>query len=163
MRTWFLVPFVLVLAGCPEKKPAAESDASTASAASSASAEAKNGGGRHMAHCPSAVDGAKTAVKDTPEGVVVTVTGPADKVNEIRERAKHVAEVAKKGDSAKVEHSGNGTGNGGIGRCPIVVEGDTTVEVKDVEGGIEATVKAKKDAVALQKETKTRATNFGKP
>ncbi len=125
-------------------------------------ATSEGAGVHRMAHCPSAVEGSKTVVKDTKDGVVVTVTGPADKVADIRDRAKHVAEVAKKGDAAKVEHTGNGTGGGGIGRCPIDVEGDTTVELKDVEGGVEATVKAKKDAAALQKETKLRAANFGK-
>ena len=123
-------------------------------------AGAEGAGAQRMAHCPSAVDGAKTAVKDTKEGVLVTVTGPADKVSEIRARAKHAAEVAKKPEAAKIEHTGGGTGGGGLGRCPIVVEGDTTVDVKDVEGGVEVDVKAKKDVAALQKEAKARATNF---
>ena len=78
----------------------------------------------------------------------------------IRSRAKHAAEVAKKGDGAKVEHSGEGTGGGGLGRCPIVVEGDTTVDVKEIEGGVEVEVKSKKDVAALQKEVKLRAANF---
>jgi len=127
--------------------------------------EAKAPGGegagtQRMAHCPSAVEGAKTVVKDGKDAVVVTVTGPADKVAEIRDRAKHVAEVAKMPEAKKVEHTGKGTGGGGLGRCPIVVEGDTTVDVKDVEGGVEATVKSKKDFTALVKETKERAANF---
>lgn len=123
-------------------------------------AGAEGAGTQRMAHCPSAVEGAKTALKDTKEGVLVTVTGPADKVAEIRSRAKHAAEVAKKPEAAKVEHTGEGTGGGGLGRCPIVVEGDTTVEVKEIDGGVEVDVKAKKDVAALQKEAKTRAANF---
>jgi hypothetical protein len=120
------------------------------------------GAGTHkMANCPAAVEGAKTAVKDAKDGVVVTVTGPADKVAEIRSRAKHIADVAKKGAPATVTHTGQGTGGGGIGRCPIDPEGDDTVDVKEVAGGIEATVKTKKDVAALQKETKERAANFG--
>lgn len=124
-------------------------------------AGADGAGAQRMAHCPSAVEGAKTAVKDTKEGVLVTVTGPADKVAEIRSRAKHAADVAKKGDAAKIAHTGEGTGGGGLGRCPIVVEGDTTVDVKEIEGGVEVDVKSKKDAAALQKEAKARAANFG--
>ena len=123
---------------------------------------AAEGAGTHkMAHCPSAVEGAKTAVKDSKEGVVVTVTGAGDKVKEIRDRAKHTAEVAKMAEPPKVEHNAEGKGGGGLGRCPVVVEGDTTVEVKDVENGSEITVKAKKDVAALQKESKARAANFG--
>lgn len=123
-------------------------------------AGAEGAGAQRMANCPSAVEGAKTAVKDTKEGVLVTVTGAGDKVSEIRTRAKHLAEVAKKAEAAKIEHTGQGTGGGGLGRCPIVVEGDTTVDVKEIEGGVEVEVKSKKDAAALQKEAKARAANF---
>lgn len=123
------------------------------------------GAGIHkMAHCPSAVEGAKTVVKDTKEGVIVTVTAPpgaADKVKDIRDRAKHTADVAKMAEPPKVEHNSEGTGGGGLGRCPIVVEGDTTVDVKDIDNGSEISVKAKKDVAGLQKEAKLRAGNFG--
>jgi hypothetical protein len=124
-------------------------------------AAASGAGAQRMLHCPSAVPGAKTTVKDEKDGVTVTVTGPADAVSEIRTRAKHTAEVAKKPEAAKVEHSGGGTGGGGIGRCPIVVEGDNTVDVKEIEGGVEVSVKAKKDVAELQKEAHLRAGNFG--
>jgi len=117
-------------------------------------------GAQRMGHCPSAVEGAKTTVKDAKDGVVVTVTGPKDKVDEIRARAKHTADVAKKADATKVEHTGEGTGGGTVARCPIVVQGDTTVDVKEVEGGVEVTVSTKKDVAALQKESKARAENF---
>jgi hypothetical protein len=120
------------------------------------------GAGIHkMAHCPSAVEGAKTAVKDSKEGVIVTVTGTGDKVKEIRDRAKHTADVSKMPEAPKVEHNSEGKGGGGLGRCPIVVEGDTTVDVKDIDNGVEITVKAKKDVAGLQKEAKARAANFG--
>lgn len=126
-----------------------------------AKSKASEGAGAHrMAHCASAVEGAKTAVKDTKDGVVVTITGPADRVAEIRSRAKHTADVAKKGDAAKVQHSGEGTGGGGVGRCPIVVEGETAVDLKEIPNGVEATVTTKKDIAALQKEAKDRAANF---
>jgi TusA-related sulfurtransferase len=124
-------------------------------------AGSEGAGVQRMAHCPSAVDGAKTAVKDAKDGVIVTVTATdASKVTEIRQRAQHTAEVAKKGDVARPKHSGDGTGGGGLGRCPIVVEGETTVTVKDVEGGAEIAVSTKKDPSELQKETRTRAENF---
>jgi hypothetical protein len=123
------------------------------------------GAGIHkMAHCPSAVEGAKTVVKDSKEGVIVTVTAPpgaADKVKDIRDRAKHTADIAKMPEPPKVEHNSEGMGGGGLGRCPIVVEGDTTVDVKDIDNGAEISVKAKKDVAGLQKEAKLRAGNFG--
>ena len=126
---------------------------------------ASAGAGIHkMAHCPSAVEGAKTVVKDSKEGVIVTVTAPpgaADKVKDIRDRAKHTADVSKMAEPPKVEHTSEGKGGGGLGRCPVVVEGNTTVEVKDIDNGSEITVKAKKDVPALQKEAKERAANFG--
>ncbi len=125
---------------------------------------AAEGAGLHrMAHCPSAVPGAKTAVKDTKEGVIVTVTGTGDGVKDIRDRAKHTADIAKLPDPPKVEHNSEGKGGGNIGRCPVIVEGDTTVDVKDIENGSEITVKSKKapDVGALQKEAKLRAGNFG--
>ncbi len=121
-----------------------------------------DGSGAHkMAHCPSAVEGAATVVKDSKDGVIVTVTGTGDKVKEIQQRARHTAEVAKLAEPPKVEHNSEGKGGGGLGRCPVVVEGDTTVEVKDIANGSEITVKAKKDVAALQKEAKERAAKFG--
>lgn len=121
---------------------------------------AEGAGARKMAHCPSAVEGAKTAVKDSKEGVIVTVTGSGDKVKEIRDRAKHTADIAKMPAPPKVEHNSEGQGGGGLGRCPVVVEGDTIVDVKEIDNGVEINVKAKKDVAALQKEAKARAANF---
>jgi hypothetical protein len=126
------------------------------------SAGAEGAGAQRMAHCPSAVPNAKTTVKDSKDGAIVTVTGPADKVADIRARAKHTADVAKQGDAGKVEHSGGGTGGGAFGRCPIVVEGDTTVDVKEIPEGVEVEVKTKKDVGALQKEVKARAAVYAR-
>jgi TusA-related sulfurtransferase len=125
-------------------------------------AEGSKGMGAHrMAHCPSAVTGATTKVTDTKDGVMVTVTGKGDDVvKDIRERAKKLVEASKY-DAGKPEHTGEGHGGGGLGRCPVVLL-DTTVEAKDVEGGSQLTVKAdKKDGVAaLQKESHDRAQVF---
>jgi hypothetical protein len=123
-------------------------------------ASSESAGGHRMAQCPSAVEGAKTVVKDTKEGVLVTITGRGDAVGEIRTRAKHAAEVASKPEPSKVAHTGSGTGGGGLGRCPVVVSGDTSVDVREVEGGVAVDVKTKKDVAALQSEAKLRAANF---
>lgn len=111
-----------------------------------------------MAHCPSSVDGATTAVKATKDAVVVTVVAKDEaKTKEIRERARAIVEASKK-DPTGVQHKGDGSGGGGFGRCPVVVK-DTAVEAKDVEGGSELTVKPKSaaDVAALEKEAKERA------
>ena len=81
---------------------------------------AAEGAGTHrMAHCPSAVAGAKTTVTSAAQGVVVSITGPADKVDEIRTRARHTADIAKKDTANSGHHTGDGSGGGGVGKCPI--------------------------------------------
>lgn len=126
--------------------------------------EAPTVGGGKMQHCPTAVAGAKVDIKDIKDGVEITVTGDsAAKTDEIRSRAKHVVEAAKK-EPSNVEHTGDGHGGGGLGRCEVVLK-DTTVAAEDVEGGSRLTVKPQKpvDVEWLQKETRTRhAANGGK-
>ena len=129
-------------------------------------------GAGKMSHCPSAVDGAMTTLKNTPTGVLVTVTAKDDTaVKAIRDRSKHLAEIADSmadagadASAAMASHTGEGGGGGGIGRCPIVVR-DTSVKVKDVPGGSQADVKAKSAAgvPALQKEATERAAKFQLP
>lgn len=125
-------------------------------------------GAGKMSHCPSAVDGATTTLKNTPTGVLVTVIAKDDTaVKAIRDRSKHLEEIADTGDAgadaaaAMASHTGEGGGGGGIGRCPVVVR-DTTIKVKDVTGGSQIDVKAKSTAgvPALQKEATERAAKF---
>jgi hypothetical protein len=114
-------------------------------------------GGGHMQHCPTAVEGAKTEIKDAKDGVEITVTATAAaKTEEIRKRAKHVAD-ASKADPTAVAHEGNGHGGGGLGRCEVVLK-DTTVTTEDIEGGSRITVKPTKavDLEWLKKETRER-------
>ncbi len=117
-----------------------------------------------MSHCPSALLGAITTLKNTPDGVSVTITGPSDDLaKSIRERSQHLAEVANDAGT-EPPHSGEGGGHGSIGRCPVVVYG-TTLKVKDVPGGSQVDVKAKKaaDVPKLQAEAKERAAKFQLP
>jgi len=121
----------------------------------------KDAGKGKMSHCPSAVQGSITAVKDAKDSVIITVTAKdAAAVTDIRERAKHVVEASKK-DPKEVKHQSDGSGGGGLGRCPTVVK-DTSVTAKDVPGGSELTVKPDKaeGLAALQKEARERAENF---
>jgi TusA-related sulfurtransferase len=119
-------------------------------------------GERKMANCPSSVEGAKTVVANTKDGVTVTVTGTTDQAtSDIRARAKHVAEVSTH-DGGPVAHTGGGEGGGTLGRCPVVL-GNTIVTEKDVPGGAELTVKARNatEVASVQAEAKERAAKFG--
>ena len=114
-------------------------------------------GGGHMQHCPTAVAGAKTEIKDNKDSVDVVVTATdAAKTEEIRKRAKHMVEAAK-ADPTSVAHNGEGHGGGGLGLCEIVLK-DTMVAAEDVDGGSKITVKPTKavDFEWLKKETHAR-------
>lgn len=120
----------------------------------------KEAGQGKLSHCPSAVEGAKTTVKKGADAVVVTVVATGDeKVKDVRDRAKHLTEASKAEGEGK--HTGEGTGGGGLGRCPVVLH-ETAVTAKDVEGGAEITVKPKDKAGldALNKEAESRVKEY---
>lgn len=125
-------------------------------------------GAGKMSHCPSAAEGATTTIKNTADGVALVVTSSVgDVTNDIRRRAKHLAEIAAEDAGAGVtmpSHTGTGGGGGNVGRCPVVLK-DTSVKVKDVPGGTEIDVKAKSagDVPKLQAETQERAAKFQLP
>jgi TusA-related sulfurtransferase len=125
-------------------------------------------GAGKMSHCPSAVEGATTTVKNTKDGVsVVVVASSDDATKAIRDRAKHLVEISKSPDAgaaAVASHTGEGGGGGGIGRCPVVLK-DTSLASKDVAGGAQIDVKAKTiaDVTKLQEESKERAAKFQLP
>jgi hypothetical protein len=100
-----------------------------------------------MMHCPSAVEGAKTEVEQTGDAVVVTVTAadPA-KAPEIQKRAKHLASLTAAG-TPEVKHTGQGTGGGALGKCPVIIA-DATLSVEDQNDGAKVTMKPK-DAAKL--------------
>jgi len=115
-----------------------------------------------MQHCPTAVTGAKTEIKDNKDSVDIVVTATdAAKTEEIRKRAKHMVEAAK-ADPTAVVHNGDGHGGGGLGLCEVVLK-DTTVTAEDVDGGSKITVKPSKtvDFEWLKKETHSRHTANG--
>ncbi len=125
-------------------------------------ASASSGAGQgKMGHCPSAVLTSTTTVKDTKDGVQVDVVGKDDATTkDIRDRSKLLVEAAKS-ETENVAHKGDGSGGGGLGRCPVVLA-DTKVEAKDIPGGESFLVKPSKpaDLVALRKESRERAANF---
>lgn len=131
--------------------------ASASSATTSPSASSPDEGRGKMVNCPSAVEGAKTEISDTPRGVDLTITASdAAKVTEIRNRVKFAIEKSK-ADPTGGAHTGKGGGGGTMGRCPIVL-GGTEVTAVDVEGGSKISV-ASKDAAEvdwLRREAKER-------
>jgi hypothetical protein len=148
MRTWFGVAAL----GLTLAAPAAWAKETAATV-----------GGGHMQHCPTAVPGAKTDIKDSKDGVEIVVTAAdAAKTEDIRKRAKHMVDSAK-ADPTAVVHNGEGHGGGGLGLCEVVLK-DTTVTAEDVDGGSKITVKPTKavDLEWLKKETHSRhASNSG--
>jgi hypothetical protein len=148
MRTWLGVATLGLALGVPSAW-AKEATPSTV-------------GGGHMQHCPTAVAGAKTEIKDNKDSVEITVTATeAAKTEEIRKRAKHMVDAAKQ-DPTSVVHNGEGHGGGGLGVCEVVLK-DTTVTTEDVDGGAKITVKPTKavDFEWLKKETHARHTANG--
>jgi hypothetical protein len=114
-------------------------------------------GGGHMQHCPTAVEGSDTKIAETKDAVEITVTATDKaKTDDIRKRAAHVLSAEKKNPTT-VEHSGDGHGGGGLGRCEVVLM-NTTVTSADVEGGVKITVKPNRpvDFEWLKKEVATR-------
>ncbi len=92
-----------------------------------------------MANCPSSVEGAKTVVTAEDGKIVVTITGGDEA--EIRKRAVHLASL-NDADASEVKHSGNGTGGGALGKCPVVL-GHGEVTTADAEGGAKVTMTPK--------------------
>lgn len=111
-----------------------------------------------MAHCPSAVPGAKTTVEDTKSGVVVMVTASEPSArDEIRRRAHVQESVGLQPERGAIEHTGGGTGSGKYGFCPGMIEG-TRVAVDELPDGAKLTVWAasRPEVSSLQRMTRER-------
>lgn len=124
---------------------------------------AKEAGQGKMAHCPSAVPGAKTTIEVTKTSVLVSIVGEnGEQMKEIRERAAFLGEASKK-DPASADHKGDGSGGGGFGRCPVILK-DTKLHVADLPFGarVEVTPKTPAELPALEKEAKERAEKISK-
>ena len=158
--------FVIALtSGCkkeaPPAPPAAPAPEPVASAAPSAAPLAPAG---NMAHCPSTVAGAATAIDDSSGGVTLTVTAKdPSATSEIRARAQFLAKSAANG-AAPITHNGTGEGGGMFGRCPVVMR-STTLVVTDVDGGskIAVTPRNPKEQDWLRRESRERLADLEKP
>ncbi|MEJ7729865.1 MAG: hypothetical protein WKG00_11655 [Polyangiaceae bacterium] len=161
-------------AGC-EDKPAPVADAPSArpsataapnpSATATATADARTAKQGNMSHCPNAVEGAATEIKDTADGVELLITAKTEAATkEIRDRAQHLVEAGKAEGSAAPKHTGEGQGGGRFGRCPVVMK-NTDVAAQEIPGGTQLTVKAKdaKEADWLRREAKERQAELAEP
>ena len=97
-----------------------------------------------MEHCPSSVAGATTKVEGGEGVIIVTVTAADEAATtEIRTRAGYLAGLERDADD-EVKHSGEGTGGGALGKCPVVVA-HATLAVEDVERGSKITMTPTKE------------------
>ncbi len=110
-----------------------------------------------MTNCPSAVKGAGTSLKEAADGVILDIIAddPAA-IADIIARA-HLNGSRGEPSTSGPPHTGQHTGPGTLGHCPIVHVG-TTITVEEIHGGVRVTVIAKDPAAgpALQKETRAR-------
>jgi hypothetical protein len=95
--------------------------------------------------CPSAVLGAKTVVKDTANGVQVSITGNSKAAKEIQERAMEIAAVRQ---DSTAEHE-----------CVVAYYPGAEAAVEPTARGIKVTVtpRTAEDVLKVQDEIKARA------
>jgi hypothetical protein len=110
-----------------------------------------------MLNCPSAVDGAKTVLQRTDDGVDLTVTADDPAARRTVRVLARVHAAMHEPTSEKVEHGGQHGGPGSIGFCPVIHTG-TVVTFNDVPGGVRIHVSASSldDVAALQLRTAQR-------
>jgi hypothetical protein len=166
--TLLLLATALSFAACKkdeEKKapPAAALDAGGKPAAAPDAAAAAETMTQKAGWCPSTVAGAETVLDKaaSKDGTVVLTitTKEAGAVATIRARARHLVEV-QKAPATAVEHTGEGTGGGDAGVCPVIAR-NNTVTSEDVEGGVKVTMTPatgdKSDALAAEVERRIAA------
>lgn len=114
-----------------------------------------------MSNCPSAVKGAATTVKDAADGVILDIT--ADDPVAAKEILTRGHLNASRGEplAGATPHTGQHTGPGTMGHCPIIHVG-TTITIEDILGGVRVTVVANDPAAApaLKRQTRERLAFF---
>ena len=157
------VSLLLTFAGC---KPHDAAPVPDASQVAPHAPRPPSGGDPKLAHCPSAVSGTNTSIKDAAGGIDLTVTARDDTdtaaVQEIRTRAAFYVAAAK--SLADAVHNGTGDVGGMFGRCPIVMR-DTAIASTDVPSGSTITVTARdpKETDWLRREARSRVDELAAP
>ncbi|HEY1558558.1 MAG TPA: hypothetical protein VGF94_27230 [Kofleriaceae bacterium] len=111
----------------------------------------------HMRNCPSGVAGAGTVSAPTPDGVDVTITSTdATARRDILVRAA-LQSWQRDPVGLASEHTGDHTGPGTLGRCPII-HAATTITYQPIPDGVRIHVAARRasDVPALQRATEAR-------
>jgi hypothetical protein len=119
------------------------------------------GGLEHaMMNCPSAVEGARTRLVRTPDGIDVIVTSAdADARVEIRRLADYHARMDTL--TERPEHSGFHGGPGTFGHCPIIHD-RTRITISQVPDGVVLHVIAltSDDVAPVQEQTAQRLSSL---
>jgi hypothetical protein len=92
-------------------------------------------------NCPSTVVGAVTTVSGAGSDgrIVLDITSAdAGAVPAIRLRAAHLVDV-QGAPPGSVQHTGEGTGGGDAGVCPVIVR-DSRLEMAEIDGGVRVTI-----------------------
>ena len=112
-----------------------------------------------MRHCPLALDGATSELRDIDGGVRFTIRTPATAVAEARRRARHIVEFAAK--RTREGHGGfDGKGGGRMRNCPVVTD-DVTITAVDIESGAQLDIVTDATRVdTLRVETRERVKRF---
>ena len=112
-----------------------------------------------MRHCPVAIEGATSTVKDIEGGVRFIITPPADQLDEVRRRGRHLVDFAA-GTTRKGHGDFDGKGGGRMKNCPVVTD-NVTVIMRDVVDGVQLDVTTDAARVEqLRADTRTRVEKF---
>jgi len=129
----------------PAKDAAPVAVAADAAAVADASANAAEPMANETGNCPSTIVGAETVVdeKASVDGkVVLAITSKeASVVPTIRARTKHLVDVQGAPDTT-IKHTGEGTGGGKGGLCPVFASEGTKISSEDIDGGVKVTLVA---------------------
>jgi hypothetical protein len=112
-----------------------------------------------MRHCPVALDGASSELRDIDGGVRFTIRVPEAAIAEARRRSHHIVEFAAK--RTREGHGDfDGKGGGRMRNCPVVTD-DVTITASDTESGAQLDIVTDAARVeALRVETRERVKRF---
>lgn len=158
-RFWLCLVIPALALGC-QNKPKQETTTITTTGATLPTGAAVAHADR-MPHCPSAVAGSITVVSAVPDGVELRIMGNDQAAAEIRHRTEFLTRAAA---SSKGKHDSAGTGGAQFGRCPVVMR-NTTVQSRDIAGGVVVTLKPSDPAEVewLRREVEERSAELANP
>jgi len=112
-----------LVASCTEATPPARSPAAAAILAAPAPST-----------CPLGVQGARVVYEEMPEGGALVFTAPAEKVEELRDRARNASAMHGPGQKVGMGHDGK-HGEGGVHGLRMMQMPPAYAGADDIEGG----------------------------